>query len=45
MSHLEDHPTVEGTHFRSFLSEPVPSTNAYNANTEAPTAEDEAIAA
>ena len=23
VSHLEDHPTVKGTHYRSFLSEPV----------------------
>ena len=45
VSHLEDHPTVKGTHYRSFLSEPVPSTNAYNADTEALTAEDEVIAA
>ena len=45
VSHLEDHPTVEGIHYQSFLSEPVPSTNAYNADTEAPTAEDEFIEA
>ena len=45
MSHLEDHPIVDSTHYRSFLSEPVPSTNAYNADTEAPTAEDEFIEA
>ena len=45
VNYLEDHPTVEGIHYRSFLSEPVPSTNAYNADTEAPTAEDEIIEA
>ena len=45
VSFFEDHPTVEGVHYRSFLTEPVPSANAYNADTEVPTAEDDVIAA
>ena len=45
VSHLEDHPHVNGTHYSTFLSAPVPSTDSHNADTEAPTAEDEYISA
>ena len=45
VSHLEDHPHVNGTHYSTFLSAPIPSNDTYNADTEAPTAEDEYISA
>ena len=45
VSHLEDHPHVNGTHYSTFLSAPVPSNDTHNADTETPTAEDEYIAA
>ena len=37
VSHLEDHPHVNGTHYSTFLSAPVPSNDTHNAHTEAPT--------
>ena len=43
VSHLEDHPYVNGEHFRAFLSALVATADTHNADTEAPTAEDEYI--
>ena len=45
VSHLEDYPHVNGIHYRTFLSAPVATIDAHNADTEAPTAEDDYISA
>ena len=45
VSYLRENPFVDGTHYSTFLPEPVASDNAYTADTEAPTAEDAHIAA
>ena len=43
-SYLSENPFVDGTHYSTYLPEPVACDNAYTANTEAPTAEDARIA-
>ena len=43
VSHLENNPYVGDVHYCNFLSAPVSTSNSYNADTEAPTAEDEYI--
>ena len=44
VSFFENHPYINGTHYRDFLSQPVSSIDPYNADTEAPTNEDAYIA-
>ena len=43
VSHLEDHPHINGVHYRSFLSALVAANDPRNADTEAPTAVDDYI--
>ena len=43
VSHLENNPYVNDVHYCNFLSAPVSTSNSYNADTEASTAEDEYI--
>ena len=44
VSYFEDNSYINGTHYRDFLSQPVPSIDPYNADSEAPTNEDAYIA-